>query len=277
MNKHFIFVILLLIYSCSETVFVFDTAKRITLFGEKRGQKYKIGNPYQINGKWFYPEINYDYDQVGMASWYGPNFHGKKTANGERFDQNKVSAAHKTLPMPTIVKVINLENNKELIIRINDRGPFVDGRIIDLSKEAAKQLGVLEKGVAKVRVVVQELESRKLAMDLQNSSSSQFDAVSAKTEKVEKINLDDDNLSKEPKYKNKMIIQVGSFKNKENANTLIKKLQNFNVFLQKSPVKEDFFYRVRIGPFNDFSIAKNTLKKLFRLGFKNSKIIPNYE
>ena len=114
-------------------------------------------------------------------------------------------------------------------------------------------------------------------MDLQNSPSSQFDAVSAKTERVEKINLDDNNLSNEPKYKNKMIIQVGSFKNKENANSLIKKLQNFNVFLQKSPVKEDFFYRVRIGPFHDFSIAKNTLKKLFRLGFKNSKIIPNYE
>ena len=74
-----------------------------------------------------------------------------------------------------------------------------------------------------------------------------------------------------------MIIQVGSFKNKENANSLVKELKKFNVFLQKSPVREDFFYRVRIGPFNDFSIAKNTLKKLFRLGFKNSKIIPNYE
>ncbi len=280
MNKYFLFAILFLIYSCSETIFLFDSAKRITEFQNDKYSRYKIGNPYKINGQWFYPEVDYDYDEIGIASWYGPNFHGKRTANGEIFDQNKISAAHKTLPMPTIVKVINLENGKELIMRINDRGPFVAGRIIDLSKEAAKQLGVLKKGISKVRVIVQEIESRKIAMNLQNNTKqNKFSVKSAKAEHIEKKELDitDEKFQDDKKVSSKMIIQVGSFKNEDNANILVQKLENFNAFLQKNFVKENFFYRVRIGPFNDFSNAKNTLNKLFSLGFYNSKIIPNYE
>lgn len=278
MNKHFLVVIFLVICSCSETTFIIDSVKRIAEF-QDRGTKYKIGNPYQINGQWFYPEVDYDYDEIGIASWYGPKFNGKKTANGETFDQDKVSAAHKTLPMPTIVRVINLENNKELILKINDRGPFVNGRIIDLSKEAANQLGFLNKGTAKVRVIVQEVESRRLAMNLQNNiREDQFDVKSAKTEDIQKVELDaiqpkDANITKN----NKVIIQVGSFKDEKNANLLVERLKNFNAFLQEHLIKENFFYRVRIGPFNDFGNAKKILNKLLLLGFNNSKIIPNYE
>jgi rare lipoprotein A len=92
--------------------------------------------------------------QTGYASWYGPGFHGKKTANGEIYNQNALTAAHKTLPLSTTVKVTNLENNKSITLRVNDRGPYYGNRILDLSKEAAKQLGVLQKGVAKIQLQV---------------------------------------------------------------------------------------------------------------------------
>jgi rare lipoprotein A len=108
--------------------------------------------PYQINGVWYYPHEDPDYDKTGMASWYGDAFHQKPTANGEIFDKDLVSAAHTTLPLPSLVEVTNLDNGKKLVVRVNDRGPFVGGRIIDLSHEAARQLGYADKGLAHVRV-----------------------------------------------------------------------------------------------------------------------------
>jgi len=109
--------------------------------------------PYTVMGKWYYPLRTADgYDEVGMASWYGRDFHGNKTANGQRYDMYGVSAAHKLLPLGTKVRVTNLENNRSVVLVINDRGPFVNGRIIDLSYGAARQLGSVEKGVVKVRI-----------------------------------------------------------------------------------------------------------------------------
>ena len=138
-----IFCIFFLI-GCSETTFLINSAKRIGSWGDD--PVYKIGNPYKINGQWYYPAVDYQYDETGMASWYGPGFHGKTTANGEVFDQNKISAAHRTLPMPSVVKVTNLENGMVLNnVRINDRGPFARNRIIDLSKKAAEELGFIKK------------------------------------------------------------------------------------------------------------------------------------
>ncbi|MAB15361.1 MAG: hypothetical protein CMI59_15850 [Parvibaculum sp.] len=113
---------------------------------------YKVGNPYRVGSIWYYPKENTSYDHTGIASWYGPQFHGKRTANGEIFDENKLTAAHPTLPLPVLVRVTNLENGKSLIVRVNDRGPFAAGREIDLSKEAAKELGYMRKGTTKVRV-----------------------------------------------------------------------------------------------------------------------------
>ncbi len=112
----------------------------------------KIGQPYQVNGIWYVPREQPDYDEVGVASWYGEQFHLKATANGETFDMEQVSAAHTTLPLPSIVEVTNLENGRKMNIRVNDRGPFVGNRIIDLSREAARQLGYERQGVTKVRV-----------------------------------------------------------------------------------------------------------------------------
>jgi rare lipoprotein A len=113
---------------------------------------YKIGEPYQVAGIWYYPREQPDYDETGIASWYGEQFHGRLTANGEIFDRNQISAAHPTLPMPVNARVTNLENGRSLVVRINDRGPFVNGRIIDLSEHAAQLLGYYEQGTARVRV-----------------------------------------------------------------------------------------------------------------------------
>jgi rare lipoprotein A len=126
---------------------------------------FKVGNAYQVEGQWYYPKVDLAYEESGIASWYGPNFHGKKTANGEIFDMNLIGAAHKTLPLPSVVRVTNLENGRSLIVRINDRGPFVRGRIIDMSKRAAELLGMTNKGTAMVHVRLLPEESRRAARD----------------------------------------------------------------------------------------------------------------
>ena len=108
--------------------------------------------PYQVRGRWYTPKEQPDYEEVGMASWYGDAFNGRPTSSGERFDMHQLTAAHKTLPLPGLVEVTNLENGRRLVVRVNDRGPFVDSRIIDLSREAAQELGMLSRGVGRVRV-----------------------------------------------------------------------------------------------------------------------------
>ena len=112
----------------------------------------KIGAPYQVNGTWYIPAHEPDYDEVGVASWYGRDFHGKATANGETFDMNVVTAAHPTLPIPSLVEVTNLSNGRSMVVRINDRGPFVSNRLIDLSARGAELLGYREQGSTQVRV-----------------------------------------------------------------------------------------------------------------------------
>lgn len=108
--------------------------------------------PYQIRGRWYHPKEQPNYDEVGQASWYGAYHQGRPTSTGERFDMNALTAAHKTLPLPSLVEVTNRANGRRAILRVNDRGPFVDGRIIDLSRGAAQELGLLQQGVGEVRV-----------------------------------------------------------------------------------------------------------------------------
>ena len=145
--------------------------------------RYKVGSPYQIRGVWYYPAVDYNYSETGIASWYGPDFDGKPTANGEIYDQDDLTAAHRTLPMPSLVKVTNLENGRSLELRVSDRGPYYGGRIIDISKRGAELLGFKNKGTAKVRVEVLEAQSRQLAMiakgETQMASLSNADAPAA--------------------------------------------------------------------------------------------------
>lgn len=123
---------------------------------------YKIGTPYVIGGKTYYPREQPNYKEIGYASWYGEDFHNLKTANGETYDMNDYTAAHPTLPMPSVVRITNLENGKSIKVRINDRGPFIEGRIIDVSKKVAKKLDFHEKGLTKVKVEFLPAESEEL-------------------------------------------------------------------------------------------------------------------
>jgi rare lipoprotein A len=145
------------------------------LFGEHRTPhpSYKVGAPYEVKGIWYYPRVDYSYDQVGTASWYGAQFDGQYTANGEIFDLNRLTAAHATLPLPSIVEVVNLENNRALRIRVNDRGPFVYGRIIDLSRRAAQLLGFERTGTTRVRVRILRDESLRAAATAQRGIVSE--------------------------------------------------------------------------------------------------------
>jgi len=112
----------------------------------------KIGKPYEVAGNWYYPQPGTGYEQDGIASWYGPDFNGKSTANGEVYNMHHLSAAHPTLPMPSYVQVSNTANGRTIVVRVNDRGPYKAGRIIDLSKRAAQLLGVTRFGTANVHV-----------------------------------------------------------------------------------------------------------------------------
>ena len=116
------------------------------------GPHFKIGQPYKINGQWYFPEFVTEYEASGVASWYGESYHGRLTANGETYDMYALTAAHPTIQLPSVVEVLNLENGRSLIVRVNDRGPFVNNRLIDLSYAAAHELGFERQGLANVRV-----------------------------------------------------------------------------------------------------------------------------
>jgi len=283
MKIFFKFLCLFLLFGCSETTFLINSAKRIGSWGDE--PIYKVGNPYKINGKWYYPAVDYQYDEVGIASWYGPGFHGKTTANGEVFDQNKISAAHRTLPMPSVVKVTNLENGLVLEkVRINDRGPFARNRIIDLSKKAAEELGFIKNGVAKVRVEILEDESRKYVSTDQKNN---YVAEAAEVTEISKKNLLSSSERKEKVVKKKteenlensiltnkeLLIQVGAFTDHRNAKTLSEKLSEFKAYINRVFINNKYLYRVRIGPINNLDLANDMKRKLFELGYTSSHLV----
>jgi rare lipoprotein A len=161
---------------CAESEFLANSVKGMrTPSGGDYGA-YKIGNPYQIDGVTYTPRVDYSYEETGVASWYGQQFHGNRTANGEPFDMNSISAAHRTLPLPSMVRVTNLENGRALNVRINDRGPFARGRIIDMSRRAAQLLGFEQKGTAMVRVEILAQESIALARGMDGTVVASADS-----------------------------------------------------------------------------------------------------
>lgn len=158
-----------LLSGCAETELAshwWKTWDRPSPSGGRKPQmvgSYKIGNPYRAGGKWYTPVESYSYDETGISSWYGDEFHGKRTANGEVFDKTMLTAAHPTLQLPSLIRVTNLENGRSAVLRVNDRGPFARSRLIDVSHRAAEVLGYASKGTARVRVQVLERESRIVA------------------------------------------------------------------------------------------------------------------
>ncbi len=161
-----------LVAGCAETEFVVHSAKRVVGAIEEPPPppEYKVGKPYQIQGVWYYPREDFDYEETGIASWYGAQFHGRKTANGDIYDMNALTAAHRTLPMPSYVRVTNLENGRSLILKVNDRGPFARGRIIDVSRRASQLLGFQKNGTARVRVQIMADQSRAIAARLRGQA-----------------------------------------------------------------------------------------------------------
>jgi len=202
--------------------------------------------PYVINGVRYYPiNTSSGYVETGKASWYGPGFHGKRTSNGELYDMNGPTAAHKTLPMNTILLVKNLENNKEAIVRVNDRGPFVRGRIIDLSYTTAKYLNVLRKGTAKVRITA-------LAPSLNGKIQAGVDFD-----------------------RGEFYVQIGSFKIKNNALRLQKRFVDSGhptVIIEYS-TRNDLFYRVQVYAGNSLHHAKRSENALLERGYSGAFII----
>ena len=201
--------------------------------GSKRDYgSYDYGDPKSVDG----------YTQTGIASWYGDKEHRNKAASGETFNRYAYTAAHKTLPFGTVVRVTNLENGMDVVVKINDRGPFIRGRIIDLSYSSAKSIDLVRTGTAKVKVeVISSPSARK------------------------------DNYFK-PIY----TVQVGSFSSKVNAssvkNDLVAATDN-KIRIEPIEIKGDTFYRVRVGMFSSKSKAENLKKKLRKYGYRGKVIL----
>ncbi len=203
--------------------------------------------PYKVMGKWYQPRSHaHGFRQKGVASWYGKEFHGRKTANGEVYDMYGISAAHKTLPFNTVVRTRNLDNGKVLDIRINDRGPFVHGRIIDLSYGAAKALGVVGPGTTKVEIIAlgavsgpQDLRKVKPVYQPVDYNHGQFS------------------------------FQVGAFRDRGNAERLKAKLaQHYkNAHITVYDSSDGVFYRVRVGRFTTLDAARNGEQILISDGY----------
>lgn len=218
----------------------------------KKTTPYKKPSSYIVYGKQYTVLDSADgYVKQGIASWYGKKFHGRKTSNGEIYDMFAMTAAHKTLPLPTKVSVKNLSNGKTITVKVNDRGPFVGDRLIDLSYAAAKKLGIINKGTAKVEI-------RAL-----NSSN--------KAPTVRIIPLKDPDASEGDFY-----LQVGSFSTQSNAENLIQQLKNkqfsdSRIYPIDTP--NGLFYRVRLGPYAILDNANQILHRLIQKQFKQARLV----
>ncbi len=271
--------------------------------------RYKIGDPYEIKNIWYYPKRDLTYEETGIASWYGKKFHGKLTANGEIFNKDIISAAHKTLPMPSMVRVTNLDNGNVLNVRINDRGPYIHGRIIDLSEKAADLLGFKDVGIARVKVKILVEKSLWLERSAKEGKFPGSEATTNESIKFPNINsasrpkvsiistVTDSNSSKLTKeiktsfteilassrqgnlrkvepQETKIWVQVGAFASTLNANKVVSKISHiYDTNITTIELNSRILHRVRLGPTQEIEKADEILTKVFQLGYNGSKII----
>lgn len=270
---------------------------------------YKVGNPYQINGTWYYPHVQPDYDETGIASWYGPKFHGKRTADGEIFNSWALTAAHRTLPMPVNVRVTNLENGRSLVLRVNDRGPYAKGRIIDVSERAAQLLGFWRQGTARVRVKYlgradlpdgkpqRPVTPPQVASALPAAPSGKIavsglpavaGAAIAPPVRVATLpapapdpaqavpdNKPDGVVTRvQVPAETRLYVQAGAFSSYDNARRVVARLRGAGG-LKISSIDRDGqrLYRVRMGPFNDVADADAALARVTSLGGNDAQIV----
>jgi len=267
-----------LLGACAETELALHTAKR--LGGDTPQPIYKIGSPYQIDSVWYYPAEDDRYVETGIASWYGTAFHNRRTANGEIFDMHLVTAAHRTLPLPSMVRVTNLENGRSLKVRVNDRGPFARARILDMSRRGAELLGFRDKGTAKVRVEILVGESRQLAAAIRGGTPTQASSepvvvASAKADTLPIAALPPDPVvTTEAVAPTQMFIQAGAFSKYENATSVSTRLQQIgqtNVTPVASGDRE--LYRVRLGPLASVEEADAKLDAVVKAGYPEARLI----
>jgi rare lipoprotein A len=221
----------------------------------------KIGKPYQVAGVTYYPADDRDYRETGVASWYGPGFHAGSTANGERYDQDDLTAAHRTLPMPSWVKVENLDNGRVLTVRINDRGPFARSRIIDLSRKAAQLLGVDRAGTANVRLTRVYPEGREQTPPLVVASAPAAVPVVTSVALPASAGVAGD-----------WLVQVAALADAGKAAWLSGYLASFGPVLnQPGP---NGLTRVRLGPFGSEAAASAALAQVRGAGYGDARLIP---
>lgn len=213
--------------------------------------------PYEVRGRRYVPAEQPNYNEVGLASWYGTQFNGRPTASGERFDMNSLSAAHKTLPLPALVEVTNLSNGRSAVVRVNDRGPFVDGRIIDLSRGAAEEIGLLSQGVGQVRVRYVGPAPRLGGAPLQYAAAAPAQTPSARP-------------SEAPD--SRFWIQAGAFSDATAAHLAAESLgQSARV----SDVRIDGqrYFRVIMGPWPDANAAEQARQGVVAQGVRDALLI----
>ena len=248
---------------------------------------YKVGNPYEINGVWYTPEEDFYYDERGQASWYGPGFHGNRTANGEIFDQEALTAAHPTLQMPSLVRVTNLDNGRSVVLRVNDRGPFVGNRIIDVSRRAAQLLGFAEAGVADVRVQVLTEESRQLAAgygrggtqvaaapperQLDHAELQRIAAASRGARPTAAATA----ATRQPiAASGPLFVQAGSFSDIAGARRLMGALAPIDRgTIVEHTVNGVPTYRVQLGPYGSAESASGVLNRVVGAGHRDARIV----
>jgi rare lipoprotein A len=267
---------------------------------------YKVGSPYQIDNVWYYPREQPDYDETGIASWYGPTFYGKQTANGEIYDGDLLTAAHRTLPMPVNVRVTNLENGKSIVVRVNDRGPYARGRIIDLSRHAAELLDVIQTGTARVRVTYlgraplegggpveetpPEIANALPAAPSGKVESSALGAVPGAAvaapgatrtmphpapipAEMFADNEPDGKVTKVPvPSATRLYVQVGAFSKLQNAKTLLSKLGG-DLRISTLQRAGQILYRVRTGPLATVAEADAALARITGAGANDAQIV----
>jgi rare lipoprotein A len=223
----------------------------------KKESKSKYGNPknYEVFGKTYHVlNSSENFKQHGVASWYGTQFHGRRTSSGETYDMLQLTAAHKTLPIPCYVKVTNKDNGKTLTVRVNDRGPFAKSRIIDLSYSAAYQLGMAEQGTANVMIETISFEHKPTRLNKKKLSNKRLTS--------KKLTHNKSKNKKEGKYR---FVQVGAYSNHASAQKLAKVLdREIKLPVKISSIKRSGkkLYRVRIGPIDNLALAEKLSKTL---------------
>jgi len=236
--------------------------------------------PYQINGVWYYPKEDPDYDARGVGSWYGEQFHNRRTANGELFDMDLPTAAHKTLPLPSLVEVTNLDNGRKMIVRVNDRGPFIDDRIIDLSRAAAEELGYRRQGVARVRVRYVGPASRAVFQPRQIAKlEPPSTASSAVPEAGSGVGPGNGAASPPPEAapassRAEFRIQAGAFANRDNAVRVAAALQSTaGAVIEPMERSGGLLYRVIVAAGPDEGDAWTLRERIAALGFPGATVL----